>query len=279
MEEKIETVEVVEVPQELTLILNQSGLELSESEVIKQSYLPYFIQLAEIKEQAKKINFDNPTDIDEKIARELRLKTVKVRTGCESVKDERKRIHTLKANVEQSTWNLIKSGCLLEEEIFYNVEKARAIAEQKRKDNLKAERIEQLRPFTEQPEIYPLGEMSEDAYNDLLNGLKLAAQAKIEAAEKAEADRIAKAAQEAAEREAQRLENIRLKAEAEAKEKAEKLEAEKAAKAPKKQRLTVWVSDLSITPPTGMEQEAVVVDVINKFNAFKVWATEQITKI
>src|SRR3990167_3076074 len=119
-----EAVEVT-VPQELTIILSQSGLELSESEKIKQSYLPYFTQMAEIKEQAKKINFDNPTDLDEKIARELRLKTAKIRTTSETLKDERKRVHLLKGNIEQSTWNLIRDTCKMEEEIFNNVEKAR----------------------------------------------------------------------------------------------------------------------------------------------------------
>ncbi|MCV6900744.1 hypothetical protein OE165_27305, partial [Escherichia coli] len=84
---------------------------------------------------AKKINFENPTELDEKIARELRLRTVKIRTGSQDVKDERKRIHTLKANIEQDAWNLIKSTCQLEEEQFLQVEKKREKAEQLRKEN------------------------------------------------------------------------------------------------------------------------------------------------
>lgn len=231
MSQEIETVQAEEMPTELNLILKDSGLELSETETIKQSYLPYFTQMAEIKEQAKKINFENPSELDEKIARELRLKTVKIRTGSLAIKDERKRIHTLKANIEQSTWNLIKASCELEEETFLQVEKVRINKEIARKAALKAERLELLAPITDQANIYPVGEMTEESFQDLLSGLQLAAQAKIEAAQKAEAERIERERKEAEEREAQRLENIRLKAEAEAREKelaAEREEAEKA---------------------------------------------------
>jgi hypothetical protein len=73
-------------------VITESGLVLNEAEEIKQSYLPFFIQLAEIKEEAKKINFENPSMLDEKIARELRLRTVKVRTGSEDIKNTRKKI-------------------------------------------------------------------------------------------------------------------------------------------------------------------------------------------
>jgi len=50
--------------QELEVIVKESGLELSESESIKQSYLPNFEQMATVKEESKKINFENPTMMD-----------------------------------------------------------------------------------------------------------------------------------------------------------------------------------------------------------------------
>src|SRR5688572_15788511 len=125
----------------LEVVLKDSGLELTESEQIRQSYLPYFIEMSEVKEMAKKIDFDNPKDIDETIARELRLRTVKIRTGSENLKDSRKRLHMLKANVEQDAWNLIKSTCKLDEERFLQVEKNREIQEKLRIDSLRTERL------------------------------------------------------------------------------------------------------------------------------------------
>lgn len=220
--------------QQLETVLEKSGLVLSDAETIKQSYLPFFEKLAEIKEQSAKIDFANPTPLDESIARELRLKTVKVRTGSEALKNERKQVHLLRGNLEQDSWNLIKSTCLLSEETFAQVEKASERKEATRKANLKAERSDLLKPYTEQSDIYPLGEMSQDAFDDLLNGMKLAHKAKIEAFRKAEEERIAKEKAEAEERERIRVDNERLKAEAIQKEKemqAERVKAEKERKA------------------------------------------------
>jgi hypothetical protein len=215
---------------ELEKVVLESGLELSEGEQIKQSYLPFFIQIAEIKEESKKINFENPTELDEKIARELRLRMVKIRTGSSSVKDERKKIHLLRGNLEQSSWNLIKTGCELEEEIFLQVEKKREIAEKLRKENLKNERLEFLKDVCENPEIYPLSEMEEESFNDLFEALKIAKQQKEEK-EKAELLRLEN---ERIEREKaieeQRLENERLKQEAEKREKELEIEREKVRK-------------------------------------------------
>lgn len=163
---------------ELERVVLESGLELSEGEQIKQSYLPFFIQIAEIKEESKKINFENPTELDEKIACELRLRMVKIRTGSATIKDERKKIHLLRGNLEQSSYNLIKTGCELEEEIFLQVEKKREIAEKLRKENLKNERLELLKDVCETPEIYPLSEMEEESFNDLFEALKIAKQQK-----------------------------------------------------------------------------------------------------
>jgi hypothetical protein len=224
--------------QTLDLVISESKLELSEGEKIKQSYLPYFEQMAEIKELKKKINFETPTEIDEKIARELRLKTVKIRTGSESVKDERKKIHMLKANVEQSAWNLIKADCLLEEEQFMQVEKKREIAEKARVAQLQIDRNNEVAEYAEFiPQGLNLGAILDDDYNKLLEGAKLQMQAKIEreakeaaeraeAARKAEEERIERERLAAEEKANIEAENAKLKAESEAKEKA--LQAERA---------------------------------------------------
>ncbi len=212
----------------LDTVITESGLILSEAEEIKQSYLPFFVRMGEIKELAKKINFENPTDLDEKIARELRLKTRDVRTDSEKVKVDRKKFHMLKADVEQSSWNLIKTTCLLDEENFAQVEKARERAEALRKANLKVERLEILNEYTDQANIYPLGEMEQSSFDDLINGFKLAKQAKIEADAKSEKERL-----EAIEIEKKRqaeiaLENEKLKAEAIEKDRLAEIERKKA---------------------------------------------------
>lgn len=217
----------------LDSVLNESGLVLTESEEIKQSYLPFFEQMAEIKELAKKINFENPSELDEKIARELRLRTQKIRTGSEQVKDSRKKIHMLKANVEQGAWNLIKATCQLDEETFAQVEKARERADTARKALLKTEREAQLTGLCDDPSLFNCGEISEDQFNSLFNGLKVAHVAKLEAELKAEKDRVAKEKEEAEEKARVKAENEKLKAENEAKG---KLLNEQQAKADKEKK-------------------------------------------
>lgn len=220
----------MEQEEELKKVLTDSGLQLSDSEVIKQSYLPYFEQLAKIKEESQKINFENPTALDEKIARELRLRTVKVRTGSKDLKDERKKIHMLRANVEQDAWNLIKSGCELEEENFYQVEKKRELAEKRRKELLAIERNELLAPYAEfvDTKYMNLGEMDEEKFQNLLKGAELQLKQKEVEAQRIAEEEAERKRLEAERIEAQRIENERLKKEAEEKQKALDEERKKA---------------------------------------------------
>ncbi len=77
---------------QLEEVVKKSGIAIQEGEEIKQSYLPFICRLTEIQEQAVKINFNDPKEIDETIARELRLMTVKIRTGASNLKEDRKKI-------------------------------------------------------------------------------------------------------------------------------------------------------------------------------------------
>ena len=221
---------------QLEKVVKESGLQIQEGEEIKKSYLPFVVQLSEIQAQSSKINFDSPEMIDETIARELRLKTVKIRTGAEVLKDQRKRGYLLRGNLEQAAYNLIASSCKLTEETFFNVEKARELAEKKRKEALKIERQEKLSPYTEDVVLYPLGEMSEEQFNSLYITLRTAHENRLEAERKAEEERIAKEKAESAERERIRLENLRLKKEAEERESVMAEEKRKAEEARKKQQ-------------------------------------------
>lgn len=209
---------VVQQSTALDAVISDSGLQLSESEAIKQSYIPYFDQMAEVKEQASKINFEQPTDIDEKIARELRLKLVKIRKGSEDVKKDRKKIHSLKANLEQSAWNLIKDTCLLEENKFQAVEKRGEIAEANRKETLRLAREAAVEKYGADTEYIALGEMSEEVYIAYFNGVKAVYEQRVAAELRVEEDRVAR--EQAAENERNRMkaENERLQKETAAKD-------------------------------------------------------------
>lgn len=208
---KIETTQLDDV-------VKNSGLAIQEGEASKLAYLPFLSDLSEIQQQASKINFDNPVDIDEKISRELRLKTVKIRTSAEALKDSRKKMHLLKGNLEQAAYNLIAASCKVTEETFFNVEKARELAEKKRKESLRIERLEKLLTVCEDASIYPLGDISEDAFNDLYLGMLSQKEAKLKAEKEAEEKRLAEIEAEKKRQAERDAENLRLKKEAELRE-------------------------------------------------------------
>lgn len=216
---------------ELEKVVNQSGLEIQEGEMIKQSYLPFLNQLADINEQSKKIDFENPTELDEKISRDLRLKTTKIRTGAKSLKDDRKRIHLLKGNLEQSAYNLIEASCKLAEETFSNVEKAREIAEAKRKFELKLQREQEVIPYAEFiPQFINLGDLTNEDYAKLIDGAKLQIEARKQAEIKAELERVEKEKAEAERLRLEAIENERIRKENEslkAEQEKARIEAEK----------------------------------------------------
>jgi membrane protein involved in colicin uptake len=178
---------------QLDEVVKNSGLAIIEGEEIKGSYLPFLNQLAEIQSQSSKINFENPTALDEEIAGKLRKATVKIRTGAEALKDDRNRMNLLKQKLEVASYKLIEASCKLTEEVFVNVEKAREIAEKKRKAELKVARDTEAQQYSEFiPFGIDLGNLDEAGYLSILNGAKLQLNAKIEEEKRIEAEKIEK---------------------------------------------------------------------------------------
>jgi hypothetical protein len=225
METKLVKVETTELDK----VVKSSGLAIIESEEIKAAYIPFLARLIAIQEQAVKINFDNPTLLDEEIASRLRKDTVKIRTDAEKLKDEQKKVDLLRGKVKQDSYNLVASSCKLAEEVFFQVEKARQIAENKRKEALKAERIEKLIPYDIGAEFYDLANMPDEVFENLLIGAKTALENKIAAEKKAEEDRLAKIESDRVENERIRKENERLQAEAKERERLAEIERKKQA--------------------------------------------------
>ena len=219
---------------ELTAIVAESKLPAEKNAEVQGAYQQYLDGIAAVAAESRQINADEPTAEDEKLAHDLRMKLVKIRTGAEKTKDERKRGYLLMGNLEQACFNLISATCKPIEDSFYNIEKAREIAEKKRREQLRIDRISALSPYVADASIFPLGEMEQAAFDELLIGMKAQHQAKIEAEKKAEQDRIDAENAKKAEDERIRQENERLKAEREAIEKKAAEEARIAMEAKEK---------------------------------------------
>lgn len=182
-----------------------------------------------------------PSATDATAARALRLKLVKARTEITRTKDAAKADVKLVGQVIDWYHRKGAQQCEEAEARLLEIEKAeeRAIAAQKEK--LRGERSAQLLAVGVDGQYFPLGEMPEPAFAQLLHSSTIAHRAKLEAeakakeeariaAEKAEVERIAREKAEVEERERIRQENERLKREAEERERLAKIERERLAK-------------------------------------------------
>jgi hypothetical protein len=217
------------MPKEITLhefepLVKQSGLDKAEN--YAAIFAPFMIQLKQLGKNAAGINKENPTPVDAKLAREIRIAMAKNRTASEKKKDEAKAELLAEGNLIQGLYNVVAGASKLSEADMYAVEKFTENKEKERLAAIQSERVELLLPYAENANDMPLSTMTDEQFDTMLTGYKLQHQQVKEAAEKAEAERLAKIEADRIENERIRVDNERLKAEADAAAKA--LEAERA---------------------------------------------------
>jgi hypothetical protein len=228
--------QIIEQPNELATIAKESGIELSKAETITLKYVPFLLKIREADESAKKINFENPSELDEKIAREIRLSLVPNRTAADKLKKESKAEAVLINGLEDDAFGIVEKTSKLLELKLSNVEKQREIVAKAKIEATRLERVELIKQYGENYAAMDLGNMDSTMFESILNGAKLAYEAKIKAELEIENARIEREKQAVIDAENQRLEMERLKKENEAKEKQlelERIEAAKVAKAAK----------------------------------------------
>ena len=149
------------------------------------------------------------------------------------------------------------------------------------------QRLEAIRIEVEEKEKQRLEMERLKAENEAKEKQLQAEKAKADAElakQKAESDAKLKAEQEA---KAKLEAELKAKADAELKEK-QRVEAElkakqltelKASKAPKKEKLNVWISSLNLVSPANLENDETVLEISEKFEAFKKWAKTKIEAI
>ena len=164
-------------------------------------------------------------------------------------------------NKEVAENERMESQLLEAEKHFENIEKERI-------DKIQNERIEQLSPFVESTDNLVLSDMDEDVWTAYLSTKKQQFEDKIEAEKKVEAELQAKKEAEL------KAENERKAAELKASQEAEKL-----SKAPKKEKLNVWVDSFEIANSPLNEADPVAHEILQKFEAFKKWAKTQVENL
>lgn len=235
-----------EPANELTTLIESSKVELSTAQSLKLAFESAFTQAKEWNEKAKTIKVTDATQLKEmKLARESRLALRKVRTGVEDKRKELKADALSYGKAVDSIANYLKGLIEPTEEYLLEQEEFAKRIEAQRIEELKQARIQELTGWGVDTQYLDLGGMPDAVYTKMLTDAKAAHEARLEAQRKAEeeaarqeAERIAREKAEADARELQRLENERLKREAEAAQaQIEKERAEMEAKLAEERRL------------------------------------------
>ncbi len=211
----------------LLAIVAQNGLTPEAGQNLQSSFAPFFQRARSVISQSRGIAVtDANQKLEIKMARECRLALKAIRVESDKLRKELKEESVRKGRAIDGFFNILLHLTDSEEKRLQDQEDFAERQEQARKEALKTTREKILRDMGVEPSLYQLADMDQETFTTLVEGQRLAAEAKAAAAKKAEAERVAKEAAEAAERERIRLENERLKREAAEREAAAKAERE-----------------------------------------------------
>ncbi len=220
-----------EEQRELIAVVQQNNLHADTALSLQSSFAPLFKQARDVIEKSRGIIV---TDAGQKMeiamARACRLQLKAIRVAGEKTRKEIKEESVRRGRAIDGFYSILEHTIASEETRLEQQEKFAEVQEANRRAALKSDREKILATIQVDPNLYALTDMSEQTFQQLVEGTKLARQADAERRRKEEADRIDREAKEQAERERIRMENERLKREAEEKDAAARLEREMAAK-------------------------------------------------
>lgn len=204
----------------------------TEAKQIKQVFLPMLNKMEELENEFNKvIKLDVKDKNTSKIAKELRLKYVKVRTWTAQIHKQAKEYYLAGGRFVDGWKNAQLFASRNKEEKLEQMEKYYENLEKERITKLQEQREQELAQY-EVENIWNLRlwDMSEQVWNNFLDWSKLNYETKKEAERKAEEDRLKRIAEEKKEQEIIRKENEKLKKESAEKEKQYQKEREAARK-------------------------------------------------
>lgn len=221
----------------LAVVVSETGLQGPTAESLLLAFRPFFGKAQALVEAAAAINVTDATQVTEmKNARASRLALRAVRVEVEAARKTMKEDSLRTGRAIDGMANVLKFLIEPAENRLEEMEKFAERKEAERKAALKSGREDLLRPFGIDTSAYMLGEMKQETFAELLNATRVAHEAKVAAAQKAEVERIAAEAARTAEEKRVRDENERLRQEAVAAEAARKAEREKLEAEARKER-------------------------------------------
>lgn len=241
------------IPNELQEVIKTSNIQdLTKAEKIASNYAPIMNKVSEQMQLVKELKKGNLEDVEK--AKRIRIDLGKIASEAEKQKKADKEVILLEGRFIDALYNSVNAAARLTQREAQEIETYFIEQERMRIEALENERRNLLLPYGE---IMPsgLGTMEQSVFEHYLKGQKLAHEARIEAEKKAEEERIAREKAEAEERERQRLENIRLKKEAEEREAQIKAEREVREKKEAEERAKAEAERKAIEEKARIERE------------------------
>ena len=203
------------------------GLTVETAANIENQFAPMLAKMTELEVEFNGVlALDKSLPTTAKKARELRLKYKDVRVGTEKIHKVQKAYYLNGGRFVDSWKNIQAIASQNNEEVLESIEKHAENLEKERLEKLQILRVALLAEYAENASDLMLSSMPDDVFEAYLTTKKQQFEDRKAAELKAEQDRIAREKAEAEAREAQRLENIRLKEEADKRE--AEIEAERA---------------------------------------------------
>jgi hypothetical protein len=176
------------LPAKLDEQVRTSGLELTEAQTIASNYAPFFERIAEKESQVQKLEKGNALHVD--MAKRIRIDLGRICSEIELQKKKDKEAVLIRGRFVDGLFNAANGYGRLTQEAAKEIEDHFERLEAERLEKLRIERIELLAPHVDNPDMFQVEHMTPEAFENLLEGQKLAKAARIEAERKAEEDRI-----------------------------------------------------------------------------------------
>jgi hypothetical protein len=173
--------ETEEKTNALIVQIEQSGLKTAAALSLKEKFLPFFKQAMEWKSEIESIVITETGQVKEmKRAKEIRLAIKDIRVAVEKERKILKQDSLREGQAIDLIANTFKEILEPVEAEAKQKELYDEIQEELRKANLKIERTEKLSFYVADTTLFSLGEMSEEAFEQLYNGSKLQFEKRIE---------------------------------------------------------------------------------------------------
>lgn len=210
----VETAEVVSnEPSIVKVELSKQQIKRSKADMIEAAFAPMVTMLRSFDAEVEEIKGQDITEELTQRAKALRLRLVKVRTATAKIHKEQKDDALKEGRAIDGVKNILEYAVSTHEKDLAAIENHFINIEREKKLKLFNDRVSRLSAFIPESDakLIPLGEMAEEAFENMLRGYQAAKEAKLkwdkeQEQKQIEADRLKKEEDERI-----RIENQKLK--------------------------------------------------------------------